>query len=139
MSRNIPQAPTSREVWTVVCKRPMALRSSWAAVLLLLAAAGGCDRKVAGGRADGAAVYKEVCARCHGPAGVPDTSMVARLGVKPLVSDHVKVELGDAELRQQILKGSANRQMPAFAGALTDAQIDAVVEYVRYLGQRQSK
>ena len=37
------------------------------------------EATVAGGRADGEAIFAEVCARCHGPDGVPDRSNVPRL------------------------------------------------------------
>jgi mono/diheme cytochrome c family protein len=105
------------------------------ALLFLVA----CDDKVAGGSTDGAAIFKEVCARCHGATGEPNPNMVARLGVKPLTSAHVREELSDEQIRAQILKGSANRQMPAFQGALSDAQVTAVVQYVRLLGSLQDK
>lgn len=116
---------------------PMARRLAFlAAALLCLAAGPGCSKDVAGGRADGAAIFSEVCARCHGPAGIPDAASVARLGVKPLVSPHVQRELTDADIRRQILHGSANKQMPSFAGALTDAQVEAIVRHVRTLRAR---
>jgi len=116
---------------------PMARRLAFlAAALLCLAAGAGCSKEVAGGRADGAAIFSEVCARCHGPAGVPDAASVARLGVKPLVSPHVQRQLTDAAIRHQILNGSRNKQMPAFAGALSDAQVEAIVRHVRTLGAR---
>jgi mono/diheme cytochrome c family protein len=102
--------------------------------VLVLGLAAGCDDKVAGGRSDGPAIFAEACARCHGPGGVPDASMVAQLGVKDLTSEHVQRELGDDQIRQRILRGSDNRRMPAFQGALSDAQVDAVVAYVRSLG-----
>jgi mono/diheme cytochrome c family protein len=102
--------------------------------ILLLVLLGACSGEVAGGRADGPAVFAEVCARCHGPGGKPDASMVAQLGVKDLTSDHVQRELSDADLERQIRRGSANRRMPAFEGALGDAQIAALVRYVRTLG-----
>jgi mono/diheme cytochrome c family protein len=59
--------------------------------------------------------------------------MVARLGVKPLTSEHVQRELSDEEIRNQILRGSKNKQMPSFQGALSDDQIAAVVSHVRSL------
>lgn len=100
----------------------------------LSAAASACSStEVAGGRADGAAVFSEVCARCHGPDGVPDAGSVARLGVKPLNSPHVQSQLTDEDIRNQILHGSRNKQMPAFAGALSDDQIRAVIAHVRTL------
>lgn len=105
-------------------------------LVIVLAGAAGCNRSVAGGKADGAAVYSEVCARCHGPEGEPSSAMVARLGVKPLTSKHVQEQLTDAQIRHQILHGSDNKQMPSFAGALSDAQIRAVIEHVRTLDQK---
>jgi mono/diheme cytochrome c family protein len=111
----------------------MAFRAGFALGVVLVAIAG-CDSKVAGGKADGAAIFDEVCARCHGPNGIPDRGTAARLGVKPLTSVHVQKQLSDDAIRGQVMNGSANKQMPAFQGALTDAQIDAVIEHVRGLG-----
>ena len=111
-------------------------RRSALGLVACLAAAGlaGCRDRIAGGRADGAAIFAEVCARCHGPDGVPPPSEVARLGVKPLTSERVQRELSDADIRRQILHGSDNKQMPSFAGALDDAQVAAIVAHVRTLG-----
>src|SRR5262249_46384558 len=92
-------------------------------VAVLAALAGGCRDRIAGGRADGDEIFSEVCARCHGPYGVPDPANVARLGVKPLTSEHVQHQMSDDDIRHQILNGSKNKQMPSFAGALSDAQI----------------
>lgn len=104
-----------------------------AAVLAALFLLAGCRDRIAGGRADGAAIFSEVCARCHGPDGNPDAASVARLGVKPLTSEHVQKSLSDDDIRRQILRGSENKQMPSFAGALSDAQVDAVIAHVRTL------
>jgi mono/diheme cytochrome c family protein len=101
---------------------------------LVLALATGCRREIAGGRADGQAIYDEVCARCHGPDGIPDPGNVARLGVRALTSERVRGQLRDEDIRRQILQGSPNRQMPSFAGALSDVQVDAIVRHVRALG-----
>jgi mono/diheme cytochrome c family protein len=95
----------------------------------------GCREPIAGGRADGAAIFAEVCARCHGSEGNPDAANVARLGVKPLTSEHVQRQLTDDDIRRQILRGSENKQMPSFAGALSDAQVEAVIQHVRTLGR----
>jgi mono/diheme cytochrome c family protein len=93
-----------------------------------------CDGKVAGGRADGARVYDEACARCHGARGVPDPGMVAQIGVKDLTSPRVQRSFSDQDLRRQIVEGSENQKMPSFAGALTDDQIRAVIAHVRGIG-----
>lgn len=92
-----------------------------------------CDRRVAGGKADGAAIFAEVCARCHGPEGTPDPGNVARLGVKDLADPALQLRLSDAEIRRQIIKGSDNKQMPAFEGTLTEEQIAAIIAHVRTL------
>lgn len=93
---------------------------------------GACDGKVAGGRADGAAVFAETCARCHGPDGVPSRAMVARLGVKDLTSAEVQA-LSDERIHSQIVNGSKNKQMPSFSYVLSEAQIEALIRYVRTL------
>jgi mono/diheme cytochrome c family protein len=107
---------------------------TWWHLLVALLALAGCRDQIAGGRADGAAIFAEVCARCHGPQGDPDAANVARLGVKPLTSDNVQHKLTDEDIRRQILRGSENKQMPSFAGALSDAQVEAVIAHVRSLG-----
>lgn len=118
----------------VMGRRTAVALAAWLAPVGLAA---GCRDGIAGGRADGAAIFSEVCARCHGPEGIPPPSEVARLGVKPLTSPHVQRELSDADIRRQILNGSENKQMPSFAGALSEAQLDAIIAHVRTLGASQ--
>jgi quinoprotein glucose dehydrogenase len=95
------------------------------------AASAGCGRRVASD--DGAAVFAEACAPCHGPGGVPDPGIVARLGVKNLTEPELHARLSDADIVAQIRNGSQNQHMPAFAGALTDAQVAALVRHIRGL------
>lgn len=106
-----------------------------ALLLVAFAVVAGCDRKIAGGVADGKAVFSEVCARCHGPLGVPTRVDVARLGVKDLTEPEVQDRLSDADIRGQIIHGSKNQQMPSFAGALTEEQVAAVIAHVRTFGK----
>ena len=118
--------------------RAMCSRWFWCAALgaLLLSASAGCRQGAAArGESDGQALYSELCARCHGAGGQPTGSMVARHGVKDLTSPEVQAEMTDDQLRSQILDGSDNRQMPAFQGAISDAQVEAVIEHVRTLSQ----
>jgi mono/diheme cytochrome c family protein len=103
------------------------------AVVFASFAAIGCERKIAGGRSDGAAVFKEACSRCHGEQGVPDRGQVVRLGVKNLTEPELHTRLSDADIANQIREGSKNQNMPSFAGVLEDAQIDAVITHVRTL------
>jgi mono/diheme cytochrome c family protein len=120
-----------------VRRLPLSLLRALALSGALLAAAG-CGRDVAGGRADGAEIYLEVCARCHGRDGIPDSSMIARLGVKPLTSERVQ-EMSDAYIRQQILAGSENKQMPSFEGALSAGQVEALILHIRELGAASAR
>ena len=99
------------------------MRHSRALVLAVLA---GCSGEVAGGRADGPAVFAEACARCHGDGGKPSPSLASQLGVKDLTV----TELDRERVEQQIRHGSENKIMPAFAGVLRDDQIAAVADYV---------
>lgn len=100
---------------------------------------GACNREVAGGKADGPAIFDEVCARCHGSSGVPEPSLKAQLGVSDLTDPAVQARLSDDAIRQQIRKGSDNRRMPAFDASLTAAQIEAVVAHVRTLVSRPAE
>ena len=98
-------------------------------ILLVVVAA--CDRgNVAGGAQDGAAIFQSVCATCHGPTGKPPEPMVARLGVRDLTAPQLRAKITPALVEAQVRKGSQNKLMPAFEGALSDAQIKAVAAYV---------
>jgi len=97
----------------------------------------GCsDSYVAGGSVDGARIFSSACARCHGADGIPTKEMMARTGAKSLASPEVQNSWTDAQLRKQILQGSASRSMPAFKGALKEEQLDAVVVFIRTLGPK---
>lgn len=106
------------------------VRAGWPVGLVLMFAAAGCSGQVAGGSADGHRVYESACATCHGPSGTPPPSMVAQLGVKDLRSPEFRARADKALVVRQVRHGSANKLMPAFAGALTEAQIEAVAAYV---------
>lgn len=98
------------------------------ALLLVLAAA--CSGDPTGGSGDGATVFQSMCASCHGPTGKPPEAMVARLGVRDLTDPATRGKLTVAHVENQVRSGSSNKLMPAFAGALTDAQIKAVSAFV---------
>lgn len=102
-------------------------------VLLAGVIAGGCDRQVAGGKADGAAVFAEVCARCHGGGGRPSPSMKAQLGVRDLTAPEFKARASAELVANQVTRGSDNKVMPSFAGELTADQVTAVAAYVMAL------
>jgi mono/diheme cytochrome c family protein len=90
----------------------------------------GCRQQAAGGSEDGAKVYQSICATCHGTDGHPPEAMVARLNVRNLSSPEMRAKITPALVEAQVRKGSQNKLMPSFEGALTDAQIKSVAAYV---------
>jgi mono/diheme cytochrome c family protein len=98
------------------------------ALVFMFAACGGAD--VAGDAADGAAVFARACASCHGPEGKPSEQMLTRWGVRDLTSSAFRSRVTAALVEAQVRGGSKNKLMPAFDGALSDAQITAVAGFV---------
>ena len=91
--------------------------SRWLFALIVL---GGCSNEVAGGKADGAAVFAEACARCHGGGGKPSESMVAQLKVRDLTSAEF---VADARSAVLYLK-PWSVVVPEYVWAETDRWID---------------
>jgi mono/diheme cytochrome c family protein len=108
--------------WTVARGYQGVVRSL---VLAALAACGGVPTSV-----DGPTVFAAMCATCHGPRGKPPEAMVARLGVRDLTSLELRARVTEKLVEHQVRHGSANKLMPAFEGALSDAQIKAVAAWV---------
>ena len=80
--------------------------------------------------ADGAALYKGKCAMCHGPDGKGQTGMGKSLKLRDLGSADVQKQT-DAELVKITTDGKG--KMPAYKGKMTDAEISAVVAFIRTL------
>lgn len=97
--------------------------------LLALVLAAACGSP-AGDSKDGALIYGSMCAACHGDAGKPSEAMATRLGVRDLTDPAVRTRLTPAHVAEQVRGGSQNKLMPAFDGALTPAQIEAVSAFV---------
>ncbi len=95
---------------------------------------GGCDRKVAGGSTDGAQVFAAACASCHGPGGTPPAQMRDQLGVRDLAGAEFVGRRDRARIVDQIRRGAPSGRMPAFTGALSEPQIEAVTDHVMTLG-----
>jgi mono/diheme cytochrome c family protein len=110
--------------------RPVRALAIARCLALACVAAAGCDREVAGGALDGPAVFRAVCSTCHGERGQPSAAMVAKLGVKDLTARELRAKVTPAFVAAQVRRGSENKLMPSFVGALNDAQIDAVAAYV---------
>jgi len=103
-----------------------------AAVLGLLGLGGGC-RGASGantGGGDGAAGFASMCATCHGADGRPPEAMIARLAVRDLTAVEFRARVTPELVEHQIRVGSRSKLMPAFEGAIDDAQIKAIAAYV---------
>lgn len=72
---------------------------------------------------DGARLYAQNCAVCHGESGT------GGVGV-PLALPSFQSSVDDAYLRRTIRHGRPGRVMPAFA-RLSDAEVDAIVGHIR--------
>jgi len=80
--------------------------------------------------ADGAAIYKEQCAKCHGDAGKADTPVAQMLKVPSLVGDQKVAKMSDAEVTQAV---KANEKHPPTVKGLSDADIAASAAYAKKL------
>jgi mono/diheme cytochrome c family protein len=88
--------------------------------------------------ASGEAVYTANCATCHGDGGTG--SGPAAVGLEPPPADMTDGQwtTGDGSLgaiRNTIVNGSPGTAMIAWQGTLTEAEIQAVAEYVHSMGQ----
>ena len=78
--------------------------------------------------ADAGALWAQHCASCHGKDGSGNTTMGKKLGVK----DYTKSQsFSDAEAANVITNGKG--KMKAYKGKLSDADVKALVAYVRTL------
>ena len=78
----------------------------------------------------GADVFKTNCQVCHGADGMGNTPMGKALKIVSY-KDPAVTKSSNAALETTIKNGKD--KMPAFNGKLSDAQIHAVVEYIRTL------
>ncbi|MEN9816167.1 MAG: hypothetical protein RLZ32_47, partial [Gemmatimonadota bacterium] len=93
----------------------------------------------AGAVADGAALYRQWCAGCHGAAGGGDGPNATSLPVAPAKHNDgaIMSQRTDAVLYETIDGGGAimkrSARMPAFGGTLTPGEIRALVAHLRRL------
>jgi mono/diheme cytochrome c family protein len=78
--------------------------------------------------ADAAALWGQHCASCHGKDGSGNTAMGKKLGVKDYTKEQA---FSDAEAANVIKNGKG--KMKAYKGKLSDADVKALVAYVRSL------
>jgi mono/diheme cytochrome c family protein len=80
--------------------------------------------------ADGAALFKQNCATCHGATGQADTPAGKSLKVPALAGDAKVAGMSDADVAAAI---KANAKHAAVLKKLNDADITAVAAYVKGL------
>jgi len=80
--------------------------------------------------ADGAALFKQNCASCHGETGKADTPAGKAMKVPPLAGDAKVAGMSDADITAAI---KANAKHAAVLKKVTDADIAAVATYVKGL------
>ncbi|HVI07464.1 MAG TPA: cytochrome c [Candidatus Binatia bacterium] len=101
-------------------------------VVVLVVAFQGVKAMAAADDPDAATVFGSTCATCHGKNGVP-TPTGKSLNAPDLTSAAVQGHT-DGDLQQIISGGKGN--MPPFADSLSEAQIKALVAYVRTLASQ---
>lgn len=79
--------------------------------------------------------YKQHCSKCHGPDGKAQTRLGKKSGAKDLSDKAGAAKLSDDEVFRTIKLGRKDKngeeKMDAFGGDLSDAEITALVGYVR--------
>lgn len=75
---------------------------------------------------DTVSLYAQNCAACHGPTGAGTTV------APPLNSAELRTRLDDDAIRATISNGRPGTTMPVWGNILPAAQIDALVELIRY-------
>jgi mono/diheme cytochrome c family protein len=84
--------------------------------------------------ADAGATWSANCASCHGKDGSGSTMMGKKLGVKDYRDPKVQTSFSDAEMERAIKEGvktSGKETMKPFGSKLSQADIKALVAYVR--------
>lgn len=76
---------------------------------------------------DGAVVYSQNCARCHGLDGRARTAKGRAVGATNLTSNDWLPDTA----RDTRLVNRGKEEMPSFKGKLKPAEIEAVVSYIR--------
>jgi mono/diheme cytochrome c family protein len=80
--------------------------------------------------ADGAALFKQHCATCHGETGKADTPVSKALNVPPLAGDAKVAGMSDADIAAKI---KSNEKHKSFIAKLSDADVAAVRTFVKGL------
>ena len=84
--------------------------------------------------ADAAGLWATNCASCHAKDGSGSTMMGKKLAVKDYRDAKVQSAFSDADMTRAIkdgVKEGGKEKMKAFGGKLSDADVKALVAYVR--------
>ena len=85
---------------------------------------------------DAKALWDKNCIQCHGKEGKADTKMGEKLNAKNLTDPKVQASFTDGDDAKSIKEGmkeNGKTVMKAFGDKLSDADIKALVTYVRSL------
>ncbi|MBX3190865.1 MAG: c-type cytochrome [Labilithrix sp.] len=99
----------------------------------------GCKRSAAATSSEGADLFANACARCHGADGSGGLPLFEG-GPSPrdLRDPAFQRSHGDPQIRMTIVNGKGSG-MPPFGATFTDAQLDALVAHVRALEAEKTK
>ena len=84
--------------------------------------------------ADATALWNQHCAACHGKDGSGNTAMGKKLNLKDYRDAKVQAAFSDAEAERAIKEGvktGGKETMKPFGSKLSDADIKALVAYIR--------
>jgi cbb3-type cytochrome c oxidase subunit III len=84
---------------------------------------------------DGAAIYKQKCAMCHGADGKGFPAIKSPDFTDPKWQESVT----DKEMVDAIKDGRKGTPMPAFSGKLKDDEIQALVTFIRSFNSAKKK
>ena len=79
------------------------------------------------------ALYAQRCMSCHGPGGNGDGPITAALSVKPPDFRDTVQRKSNSQIRKVIAEGAG--VMPAFGPALSPAEINDMLQMVRFLSR----
>jgi mono/diheme cytochrome c family protein len=80
--------------------------------------------------ADGAAIFKAQCAKCHGETGKSDTSVGKAMKIPALAGDANVQKMSEADV---VAKIKGNAKHPAPIKGLKDEDVNAVAAHVKTL------
>jgi mono/diheme cytochrome c family protein len=81
---------------------------------------------------DPAAIYGQMCARCHGAEGHGDPQLKQTMPIRDFSDPEFRARAKNEDIEQVIMAGK--NLMPAFGGTLSMPKIQALTGIVRKLG-----